>query len=84
MGRPISRQTFLRGAAGALATGALLGSGRAAADPGIGWAGLDSSIGGKVLLPANGAFTSAKQVFNSLYDGSSPAAVVTVTSRSDV
>lgn len=85
MGREISRQEFLRGAVGALAAGALANSGRAAADPGIDWAGLASSIGGKVVLPANGgAFTSAKQVFNSLYDGSNPAAVVTVTSQSDV
>ncbi len=81
----ISRQEFLRGAVGALAAGAVFGTVRAGADPGSGWAGLASSIGGKVLLPAGGAaFTSGKQVFNSLYDGSTPAAVVTVTSRDDV
>jgi FAD/FMN-containing dehydrogenase len=87
--RSISRQAFLRGAVGALATGAVFGTVRAAADPGGGWAtgweSLASSIGGSVLLPANGAsFTSGKQVFNSLYNGSNPAAVVTVSSQADV
>ncbi|HTQ21968.1 FAD-binding oxidoreductase, partial [Mycobacterium sp.] len=46
---------------------------------------LASSIGGSVLLPANGAqFSTAKQVFNSLYNGSNPAAVVTASSQADV
>lgn len=81
----ISRQTFLRGAVGMLATGAMLGSARAAADPTAGWGGLASSIGGSVLLPANGAqFSTGKQVFNSFYSNSNPAAVVTVSSQSDV
>ena len=83
--RGISRQTFLRGAVGMLATGAVFGSARAAADPAAGWGGLASSIGGSVLLPANGAqFATGKQVFNSLYNSSNPAAVVTVSSQSDV
>ena len=47
----ISRQEFLRGAVGALAAGAMFGTGRAGADPASGWTGLSSSIGGKVLLP---------------------------------
>jgi len=81
----ISRQTFLRGAVGLLATGAVFGTARAAADPVGGWGGLASSIGGTVLLPANGAqFSSGKQVFNSFYGNSSPAAVVTVSSQADV
>ncbi|MGO9924833.1 MAG: FAD-linked oxidoreductase, partial [Mycobacterium sp.] len=81
----ISRQTFLRGAVGMLATGAVLGTTRAAADPGGGWGGLAASIGGSVLLPANGAqFATGKQVFNSFYNNSNPAAVVAVSSQSDV
>lgn len=81
----ISRQTFLRGAVGLLATGAVLGTARAAADPTAGWGGLASSIGGSVALPGNGAqFASGKQVFNSFYNNSNPAAVVTVSSQSDV
>ena len=81
----ISRQTFLRGAVSVLAGGAVFGPTRAAADPGGGWGGLASSIGGSVLLPANGAqFATGKQVFNSFYDSSNPAAVVTVSSQADV
>jgi len=88
-GRPldheISRQTFLRGAVGMLATGAVFGAARAAADPAGGWGGLASSIGGSVALPGNGAqFSTGKQVFNSFYNNSNPAAVVTVSSQSDV
>jgi FAD/FMN-containing dehydrogenase len=83
----ISRQTFLRGAVGALATGAMFGTTRASADPAAtaGWNGLASNINGSVLLPASGAqFSSGKQVFNSLYNNSNPAAVVTVSSQADV
>ncbi|MCV7165428.1 FAD-dependent oxidoreductase [Mycobacterium stomatepiae] len=88
MDRGISRQTFLRGAVSMLATRAVLGTTRAAADPGAavaGWNGLASAIGGSVLLPASGAqFASSKAVFNSFYNNSSPAAVVTVSSQADV
>ncbi|BBZ37716.1 FAD-dependent oxidoreductase [Mycobacterium conspicuum] len=80
-----SRQTFLRGAVAALAGSGAWGAVRAAADPAGGWAGLASTIGGRVLLPSDGsAFTAGKRVFNSRYDGSSPAAVVVVTSQQDV
>ncbi len=83
--RGISRQTFLRGAVGMLATGAVLGTARAAADAAAGWDGLASSIGGTVVLPTNATqFTTSKKVFNSFYDNSSPAAVVTVSSQADV
>lgn len=68
-----------------LATGAVWGTARAAADPAAGWSGLASSIGGSVLLPANGAqFSTGKQVFNSFYNGSNPAALVKVSSQADV
>lgn len=88
MDRGISRQTFLRGAVSMLASGAVLGTTRAAADPGAAvtsWNGLASTIGGSVVLPANGAqFASTKQVFNSFYNNSSPAAIVAVSSQADV
>ncbi|OBF78396.1 oxidoreductase [Mycobacterium sp. 852002-51613_SCH5001154] len=85
MAREISRQTFLRGTAGALAAGAVFGSARATAAPNpTGWEGLSTAIGGQVLLPDNGAFGSAKQVFNTNYNGSTPAAIVTPTSPADV
>ncbi len=86
MAREIPRQTFLRGAAGALAAGAVFGSVRATADPNSsGWDGLSAAIGGQVLRPDGGAqFATAKQVFNTNHNGSTPAAVVTVTSAADV
>lgn len=37
-----------------------------------------------MLLPDGGSFAAGKQIFNSLYNGSNPAAVVTVTSQADV
>jgi FAD/FMN-containing dehydrogenase len=86
LAREISRQTFLRGAAGALAAGAVFGSVRATADPNTsGWDGLSAAIGGRVLRPDDGPqFATAKQVFNTNYDGSTPAVIVTVTSPADV
>ncbi|MFV0496318.1 FAD-binding protein [Mycobacterium sp.] len=80
----ISRQVFLRGAAGALATSALFTSTRARADPAGGWSSLASAIGGQVLLPTDPAFAGRKQVFNSVYNGSTPAAVVVASSQADV
>ncbi|MDT5255990.1 MAG: hypothetical protein QOD10_1070, partial [Mycobacterium sp.] len=85
MAREISRQTFLRGAAGALAAGAVFGSARATAAPNAtGWDGLSTALGGKVLTPGDGQFATAKQVFNTNYNGSTPAAIVTPTSPADV
>jgi FAD/FMN-containing dehydrogenase len=84
--RGFSRHTFLRGALGALAAGAVFGPGRAIADPrASGWDSLSSAIGGQVALPGNaGQFGSAKQVFNTNYNDLMPAAVVTPTSAADV
>ncbi|MGH3557271.1 MAG: FAD-binding protein [Mycobacterium sp.] len=90
MAREFSRQTFLRGAAGALAAGAVFGSGRVgsvragAAPNASGWDGLSTALGGKVLLPDSPQFATAKQVFNTNYNGSTPAALVTPTSPADV
>lgn len=86
MAREISRQTFLRGAAGALAAGAVFGSVRATADPAAsGWEALSSALGGKVLQPDDGPqFATAKQVFNTNYNGYTPAVIVTPTSQLDV
>ena len=69
----------------ALAAGTVFGSVRATADPiATGWEGLSSAIGGQVLLPDNAQFGTAKQVFNTNYNGSNPAAIVTPTSAADV
>ena len=80
----ISRQAFLRGAVGAVATSALFPTALVRAEPAGAWSNLASAIGGKVLLPSDAGFSSGKQVFNSNYNGSSPAAVVAVTSQADV
>ena len=83
--REISRQAFLRGAIGALAAGAVFGSASAAAAPiASGWDGLSTALGGKVLLPGGPQFATAKQVFNTNYNGFTPAAIVTPTSQADV
>src|SRR3984885_4046262 len=85
MTREISRQTFLAGAAGALAAGAFIGSGRARGEPvSSGWDGLSRSISGQVIQPNAPQFGSAKAVFNTNYNGLTPAAVVTATSVADV
>ncbi|BBX73349.1 FAD-binding oxidoreductase [Mycobacterium shinjukuense] len=86
MAHEISRQTFLRAAAGALAAGAVFGPVRATADPNTpDWDGLSAAIGGRVLRPDDGAqFATAKQVFNTNYNGSTPAAIVGPTSAADV
>jgi len=83
--REISRQTFLRGAAGALVAGAFVGSGRASGEPvASGWDGLSRSISGQVIQPNAPQFGPAKAVFNTNYNGLTPAAVVTATSTADV
>jgi FAD/FMN-containing dehydrogenase len=90
MAREISRQGFLRGAAGALAAGAVFGSGRVgsvratAAPAASGWDGLSTALGGEVLLPNSPQFGAAKQVFNTNYNGFTPAAIVTPKSAADV
>src|SRR5258708_3909117 len=84
--RGVSRQTFLRGAVGALAAGVVFGSNRASADPSTsGWTDLSAAIRGQVILPDSGdQFASAKMVFNTNYNDLAPAAIVTPTSAADV
>lgn len=85
MGREFSRKTFLRGAVGALAAGTAFGSVRAIADPpASGWGSLSAAINGQVLTPGDAQFAAAKQVFNTNYNGSTPAVVVVPTSAADV
>jgi FAD/FMN-containing dehydrogenase len=45
---------------------------------------LDGAIEGRVILPNNGEFATAKALFNSRFDGSSPAVVVTAIAPDDV
>jgi FAD/FMN-containing dehydrogenase len=68
-----------------LVASAVFGSVRAAAEPvASGWDALSSTIGGQLLLPDNGQFGSAKQVFNTIYNDYTPAAVVVPASAADV
>lgn len=98
MTREIARQAFLRGALGAVAAGALLGSCRSTArDPQAAssqarpmvsgpqdWSALDDAIDGRVILPSSAQYASASNLFNSRFDNSTPAAVVVVKSTDDV
>jgi len=85
LAREISRQTFLRAAAGALAAGTVFGPVRGTADPSTsGLEGLSAALGGRVLQPGSPQFGTAKQVFNTNYSSSTPAAIVTPTSAADV
>ena len=86
----ISRQVFLRGGLGAVA-GLLLGScgetdspePQALADA-PDWGALGESIQGQVTLPSSADYAGAKSLFNSRFDNSTPAAVVTTQSTGDV
>ena len=88
MARTFSRKTFLRGAAGAtgaVAAGVLLGPVRAQGLPGESdWKALGTAIDGRVILPSDDQYAAAKSVFNTGFGGSTPAAVITVKSTSDV
>jgi FAD/FMN-containing dehydrogenase len=98
MTREISRQAFVRGAFGA-AAGALLGSCSPAAAPDPqnlspvttprvsspqDWGALDDAIEGRVIRPSSAEYGPAKNVFNTRFADSTPAAVVTVRSTDDV
>ncbi len=96
MTREFSRQTFIRGA-GVLGAGALLGGCRSttsaapptsspvpAAPRGTGLPWTTRSRAASSALGADGEFATAKALFNSRFDGSRPAAVVTAISIGDV
>jgi FAD/FMN-containing dehydrogenase len=48
------------------------------------WSALDDRIEGHVILPSSAEYAAAKNLFNSRFDNSTPAAVVTVKSTDDV
>jgi FAD/FMN-containing dehydrogenase len=48
------------------------------------WSALDDAIDGRVILPSSAEYGAAKNVFNSRFADSTPAAVVTVKSTDDV
>ena len=88
MAPDISRQAFLRRGLGTVAA-VLLGScgetpERSALADAPDWGALAESIQGQVTLPSSADYAGAKNLFNSRYDNSTPAAVVTVQSTGDV
>jgi hypothetical protein len=88
MAPDISRQAFLRGGLGTVA-GVLLGScgeapGQLSSPGSPDWGALADSIQGQVTLPSSADYAGAKNLFNSRYDNSTPAAVVAVQSIGDV
>jgi FAD/FMN-containing dehydrogenase len=48
------------------------------------WTALDDAIEGHVILPSNPDYATAKSLFNTRFDESTPAAVVTAQSTDDV
>jgi FAD/FMN-containing dehydrogenase len=85
MTRQISRRALLSGVVGTVAAGAVFGPSRALAVPTApDWSSLASALEGRVILPSDGDYASAKGVFNSRLASTAPAAVVAVKSNSDV
>ncbi|MDF8266218.1 FAD-binding oxidoreductase [Luteipulveratus flavus] len=89
----ITRRAFLGGTAAAGATAALATTRPAHASPGVllsaaptrdDWIAFARTMDGAVLLPGSTQYASAKLLFDTRYDGASPAAVVQVRSQADV
>ncbi|TQR86689.1 FAD-binding oxidoreductase [Mycobacterium hodleri] len=95
MTRELPRQVFVRGALGAVATAVLGACGAPTpprpattpAEPGHSapdWSKLAAAVDGAVVLRGDDGYPAAKTVFNTRFAGSTPAAVVAVTSVEDV
>ena len=84
MTREVSRQTFIRGALGLATAGALGACSRTETLAAPNWTALSGTIDGRVFLPPSAEYTTAKGLFNTRYANSTPAAVVTPKSVSDV
>ncbi|GAB2665653.1 FAD-binding oxidoreductase [Nocardia goodfellowii] len=88
-----TRRNWLRGAVALSAVGMTADSWRAGAEPGTArdtrsagadWKRLSGRIEGRVITSADGDYGTAKQLFNTRFDGLSPAAVVQVAAPGDV
>jgi FAD/FMN-containing dehydrogenase len=85
MAQQISRRSLLRGTAGAVAAGVVFGPSTARAVPAVpDWRALSATIDGRVILPSDADYASAKGVFNTRLARATPAAVVAVKSTSDI
>jgi FAD/FMN-containing dehydrogenase len=94
MAREFSRKDFVRGTLGLATAGVLLGSCRKTAAPDGAtstrpagpqdWGALGAALEGRVVVPSDPNYPTAKGLFNSRFANSASAAVVSVTSTGDV
>ncbi|WP_169813380.1 FAD-binding oxidoreductase [Nocardia vaccinii] len=80
---PVPRRTVLRGVGALTVAAALTPAATAGADT-PDWEVLRNRLRGKLLLPADGEYHSAKQLFDPQFDSEAPVAVVTAAAASDV
>ncbi|BBY57007.1 hypothetical protein [Mycolicibacterium sarraceniae] len=90
MSGEVSRQAFVRRALGGLAGAALLASCRSVTPNAVSspsppdWNTLGTRLDGTLVMPSSANYAAAKGVFNSRFNGSTPAAVIAVASVADV
>ncbi|WP_169816135.1 FAD-binding oxidoreductase [Nocardia miyunensis] len=82
-GGPVRRRALLRGVGALTAATTLTRSGTSTAAP-LDWGVLRKRLQTKLLLPADGEYASAKQLFDPQFDTDSPLAVVRATTANDV
>jgi FAD/FMN-containing dehydrogenase len=81
----INRRSFLAGAGGAaLAATVLPGSARAQTRSGIDWSRLSGHLQGRLVLPSDADYPTAKQLYLIQFDDTSPRAVAYCASDADV
>jgi len=86
----ISRRGFVQRALGGLAGAALVGSCASVTPKAVSspappdWTALRGQLDGTLSLPSSPDYATAKGIFNSRYNGSTPAAVVAAASVADV
>ena len=80
---PVPRRTVLRGVGALTVATALTPAGTAGADT-PDWDGLRNRLRGRLLLPADGEYRFAKQLFDPQFDSGAPMAIVAAASASDV
>lgn len=80
---PVPRRALLRGVGALTVAAALTRPGPATAAP-LDWAGLRQRVQGRLLLPAEAEYPSAKQLFDPQFDAETPLAVVEAATATDV
>ncbi|MQY17303.1 FAD-binding oxidoreductase [Nocardia macrotermitis] len=80
---PVRRRALLRGVGTLTVAAAVTRPGIAGAET-PDWTDLRKRLQGKLLLPTDGEYTSAKQLFDPQFDGDAPVAVVEAAAASDL